>query len=142
VFGDTKTWTQRRGAVNGRSPFARFRRHACGFLAASDAPVVPAAFAVGEMVGASGREVLTAIVAGYEVCSGSATRSTRLALRARLPPTATRHYGAAAAAGKLFGLSAEQIVSAFGVSGSQAAGSLQFLVNGAWNKRYQVGAAG
>ncbi len=47
----------------------------------------------------------------------------------------------AAAAGKLFGLSKDQIISAFGVSGSQAAGSLQFLVNGAWNKRYQVGAA-
>ena len=35
----------------------------------------------------------------------------------------------------------QQIIAAFGVSGSQAAGSLQFLVNGAWNKRYQVGAA-
>ncbi len=32
-------------------------------------------------------------------------------------------------------------MSAFGVAGSQAAGSLQFLVNGAWNKRWQVGAA-
>ena len=42
---------------------------------------------------------------------------------------------------KLFGLSTNQIIAAFGVSGSQAAGSLQFLVNGAWNKRYQVGAA-
>src|SRR6202008_674071 len=29
--------------------------------------------------------------------------------------------------------------AAFGFSGSQPAGSLQFLVNGAWNKRYQVG---
>jgi 2-methylcitrate dehydratase PrpD len=41
----------------------------------------------------------------------------------------------------LFGLSKDQIIAAFGVGGSQAAGSLQFLVNGAWNKRYQVGAA-
>jgi len=57
-------------------------------------------------------------------------------------PTATAGtYGAAAAAAKLFGLTKEQIISAFGVSGSQAAGSLQFLVNGSWNKRYQVGAA-
>lgn len=57
-------------------------------------------------------------------------------------PTATAGtYGATAAAGKLFGLSEKQIISAFGVSGSQAAGSLQFLINGAWNKRYQVGAA-
>lgn len=30
------------------------------------APVVPAAFAVGEMVGASGHDMLTAIVTGYE----------------------------------------------------------------------------
>ncbi len=57
-------------------------------------------------------------------------------------PTATAGtYGAAAAAGKLLGLSEQQLIAAFGVSGSQAAGSLQFLVNGAWNKRYQVGAA-
>src|SRR5882724_9390350 len=41
--------------------------HADSSLHAS-APVVPAAFAVGELVGASGRDVLTAIVAGYEVC--------------------------------------------------------------------------
>ncbi|MGY4413274.1 2-methylcitrate dehydratase PrpD [Bradyrhizobium sp. LB7.1] len=40
-----------------------------------------------------------------------------------------------------FGLSEQQLIAAFGVAGSQAAGSLQFLVNGAWNKRYQVGAA-
>ena len=65
-----------------------------------------------------------------------------LSLCARFHPTATAGtYGAAAAAAKLFGLSKEQIIAAFGVSGSQAAGSLQFLVNGAWNKRYQVGAA-
>ncbi len=62
--------------------------------------------------------------------------------RAAFIPTATAGtFGAAAAAAKLYGLSAEQIVAAFGVSGSQAAGSLQFLLNGAWNKRYQVGAA-
>ena len=47
----------------------------------------------------------------------------------------------AAKAAELFGLSEAQIVAAFGVAGSQAAGSLQFLMNGAWNKRYQVGAA-
>ena len=32
------------------------------------APVVPAALAVGEAVGASGAEVVAAIIAGYEVC--------------------------------------------------------------------------
>ena len=107
------------------------------------APVVPAAFAVGEMVGASGRDVLTAIVAGYEVCCrlGNALDPTSHYARGFHPTATAGTYGAAAAAGKLFGLSKDQIIAAFGVSGSQAAGSLQFLVNGAWNKRYQVGAA-
>jgi len=105
--------------------------------------VVPAAFAVGELVGASGREVLTAIVAGYEVCCrlGQALDPTSHYGRGFHPTATAGTYGAAAAAAKLFGCSKEQIVAAFGVSGSQAAGSLQFLVNGGWNKRYQVGAA-
>ena len=105
--------------------------------------MVPAAFAVGEMVGASGRDVLTAIVAGYEVCCrlGNALDPTSHYARGFHPTATAGTYGAAAAAGKLFALSKDQLVAAFGVSGSQAAGSLQFLVNGAWNKRYQVGAA-
>jgi 2-methylcitrate dehydratase PrpD len=105
--------------------------------------VVPAAFAVGEMVGASGKQVLTAIVAGYEVCCrlGNALDPTSHYAKGFHPTATAGTYGAAAAAGKLFGLSKDQLISAFGVSGSQAAGSLQFLVNGAWNKRYQVGAA-
>ncbi len=105
--------------------------------------MVPAAFAVGEITGASGRDVLTAIVAGYEVCCrlGNALDPTSHYARGFHPTATAGTFGAAAAAAKLYSLSAEQIVAAFGVSGSQAAGSLQFLLNGAWNKRYQVGAA-
>src|SRR5579863_10433862 len=145
VFGDARTWTPAvaallNGALGHSLDFDD--THADSSLHAS-APVVPAAFAVGEMRGASGREVLTAIVAGYEVCCrlGNALDPTSHYARGFLPTATAGTYGAAAAAAKLFGLSKEQIVAAFGVSGSQAAGSLQFLVNGAWNKRYQVGAA-
>lgn len=107
------------------------------------APVVPAAFAAAEMTGASGRDLLTAIVAGYEVMLRVANALDPTAHYARgFHPTATAGvFGAAAAAGRLFGLSPDQMASAFGVAASQAAGSLQFLANGAWNKRYQVGAA-
>jgi 2-methylcitrate dehydratase PrpD len=107
------------------------------------APVVPAALAVGELVGASGKDVLAAIVAGYEICCrlGNALDPTRHYARGFHPTATAGTFGAAAAAGRLHGLSSEQIMSAFGVAASQAAGSLQFLVNGAWNKRYQVGAA-
>src|ERR1700751_4769393 len=145
VFGDNKTWTPAMAALlNGALGHSLDfdDTHADSSLHAS-APVVPAAFAVGEMVGPSGRDVLTAIVAGYEVCCrlGNALDPTSHYARGFHPTAIAGTYGAAAAAGKLFGLTQAQIVSAFGVSGSQAAGSLQFLVNGAWNKRYQVGAA-
>src|SRR3974390_2867372 len=70
VFGDAKTFNPAvaallNGALGHSLDFDD--THADSSLHAS-APVVPAAFAVGGMVGASGRDVLTAIVAGYEVC--------------------------------------------------------------------------
>jgi 2-methylcitrate dehydratase PrpD len=107
------------------------------------APVVPAAFAAAEITGASGKELVAAIVAGYEVCCrlGNALDPTAHYARGFHPTATAGTFGAAAAAGKLLGLGAAGIASAFGVAASQAAGSLQFLVNGAWNKRYQVGAA-
>lgn len=145
VFGDRKQWTPAvaallNGALGHSLDFDD--THADSSLHPS-APVVPAAFAVGEIVGASGRDVLTAIVGGYEVCCrlGNALDPTSHYARGFHPTATAGTYGAAAAAAKLYGLSRGQIASAFGVSGSQAAGSLQFLVNGAWNKRYQVGAA-
>jgi 2-methylcitrate dehydratase PrpD len=105
------------------------------------ATVIPAALAAAEMAKASGAVTLAAIVAGYEV-------ALRLALA--LPagahyergfhPTATcGAFGAAAAAARVFSLDAEKVASAFGIALSQASGSLQFLANGAWTKRFQVG---
>ena len=114
--------------------------HAAGTLHPG-APVIPAALAAAELTGASGADVIAAIVAGYEV-------TNRLAVA--LPggdhydrgyhPTATCGvFGAAAAAGRVMGLSAAQIADALGIALSQSAGSLQFLANGAWTKRFQVG---
>jgi len=105
------------------------------------ATVIPAALAAGEMAGASGADVLAAIVAGYEVVIRIA-----LALPAKahydrgFHPTATCGvFGAAAAAARVFGLDSAGVASTLGIALSQAAGSLQFLANGAWTKRFQVG---
>jgi 2-methylcitrate dehydratase PrpD len=105
------------------------------------APVIPAALAAGEMVGARGADVLAAIIAGYEI-----TCRVALALPAGahydrgFHPTATcGAFGAAGAAARVFGLNAEQVAGALGTVLSQTAGSLQFLANGAWTKRFQVG---
>ena len=105
------------------------------------APVIPAALAAAEMTGASGADVLAAVVAGYEVtCRVGLALPAGAHYQRGFHPTATcGAFGAAAAAGRVFGLSAAQIEDALGIALSQSAGSLQFLANGAWTKRFQVG---
>lgn len=109
----------------------------------SGAPIIPAAMAAAEMAGRPGRDVVAGIVAGFEV-------QIRLSLalgptehyNRGFHPTATCGvFGAAAAAGRVLGLSADQLVHAFGLCGSQAAGSMQFLADGAWNKPFHTGSA-
>ena len=116
--------------------------HAPGSLHSS-APIVPAAFAAAEMSGADGKAVIAAIVAGYEVQIRLALALDPAAHYDRgFHPTATcGAFGAAAAAGRLLGLDAAGHASAFGIVLSMSAGSMQFLVNGAWTKRSHVGHA-
>lgn len=105
------------------------------------ATVFPAAWAAAELAGASGATFITGAIAGYEV-------AIRLALalpagahydRGFHPSATCGAFGAAAATARVFGLDAADTGSAFGIALSQSAGSLQFLANGAWTKRFQVG---
>ncbi|WP_274427137.1 MmgE/PrpD family protein [Chelativorans sp. YIM 93263] len=107
------------------------------------APVISAALAAAQMTGADGKATLAAIVAGFEVCCrlGLALDPTAHYRRGYHPTATAGAFGAAVAAGKLMGLSARQQEAALGAVLSLAAGSLQFLENGSWNKRFQVGAA-
>lgn len=107
------------------------------------APVVPAALAAAEMCGADGRRLIAGVVAGYEVICrlGMALVPTDHYDRGFHPTATAGAFAAAAAAGRVFGLDAAGIENAFGIALSQAAGSLQFLENGAWTKRFQVGRA-
>ena len=116
--------------------------HARGSIHPS-APIVPAALAAGEMTGASGCDLITAIVAGYEtqIRISIALGPTEHYLQGFHPTATCGAFGAAAAAGRLFGLDAEEQSRAFGLVGSQAAGSMQFLEDGAWNKPFHTGYA-
>ena len=107
------------------------------------APIVPAALAAAEMTSASGSECIAAITAGYEVQIRLSLALGPSAHYARgFHPTATCGvFGAAAAAGRILGLGEEEMVHAYGLCGSQAAGSMQFLADGAWNKPFHVGYA-
>ena len=99
------------------------------------APIIPAVLAMAEREGSSGEEFLTALVVGYEV----ATRAGEAAGPSHYEfwhTTATcGTFGAAAAAGKLLGLGHEQLVSALGSAGTQAAGLWEFLKDGAMSKQ-------
>jgi 2-methylcitrate dehydratase PrpD len=143
VFGDAARYTPAgaallNGALGHSLDFDD--THAAGSLHPG-APVIPAALAAGEMAGASGADVLSAIIAGYEVtCRVALALPAGAHYERGFHPTGTcGAFGAAAAAGRVFGLSAAQIESALGIALSQCAGSLQFLANGAWTKRFQVG---
>jgi len=105
------------------------------------ASIFSAALAAAELAAAGGRTVLHAAVAGYEVAA-------RLAMalgpashyRRGFHPTGTcGAFGAAAAAGLVLGLDAPRLAAALGIAGSQAAGSMEFLANGAWTKRLHPG---
>jgi 2-methylcitrate dehydratase PrpD len=50
-------------------------------------------------------------------------------------------FGAAITSAKLLGLTQEQTLAAVGITGSMAAGSMEFLADGAWTKRIHPGLA-
>jgi len=98
------------------------------------------ALAVGEAVGASGRQVLEAAVAGMEVmCKVGLVAPGKFHARGFHPTALCATFGAAAAAGKLYGLELSQWVSAFGICGSQSSGIIEYLADGTWTKRLHPG---
>lgn len=107
------------------------------------APVIPAAVAVGEAIGASGRDLLTAMVAGYEtmIRVSLATGPNASRLKGWHLTGTTGTFGAAAAAGNLLGLDEDRMASALGLAGTQSAGLWAFLADGAMSKRFHPGRA-
>src|SRR5215470_19258 len=105
------------------------------------ASVFPAALAAAELAEAGGQLVLRAAIVGYEVGARVARALGPGAhYRRGFHPTGTcGAFGAAAAAGMVLGLDANGLATALGIAGSQAAGSMEFLANGAWTKRLHPG---
>jgi 2-methylcitrate dehydratase PrpD len=109
-----------------------------GSMGHPSAPVIPAALAVAEWKGLSGKSALEAFILGYEV-------ETRIGMGMGFKHyergwhiTATYgRFGAAVAAGKLLGLSLDQMKQAMGLAGTQAAGLR--LVFGTMTKPFHPG---
>jgi 2-methylcitrate dehydratase PrpD len=87
--------------------------------------VVPPALAVAERDARSGRDLLVALVAGFEATTRVGLGLDYQAFRARgfHGPGVIGPFGSAAAVGRLLGFSPETMAAAFGLAGSQAAGT-------------------
>ncbi|MBC7324163.1 MAG: MmgE/PrpD family protein, partial [Moorella sp. (in: Bacteria)] len=103
--------------------------------------VFPAALSAAQVNGCSGKDFLAAVVLGYEVMVrlGKALGPAKHYAQGFHPTGTCGVFGAVAAAGKIMDLSEEQLVSAFGIAGSQAAASMEFLSDGTWTKRLHPG---
>ena len=104
---------------------------------------MPVAMAFAEAAGgAPGRDVITGMIAGYEVGTRVGSAATMsLFLRGFHPQGTSGAFVAAATAGRMLKLDAGQMQHALGIVGSQA-GGLMAAQEGAMVKRFHSGRAG
>jgi 2-methylcitrate dehydratase PrpD len=102
--------------------------------------VVPTALAVAEEVGASGSQLLTSMVAGFEVLIRMGLATQGAMHRAGFQSTALcAPVALSLIAGRLYGMPRDELVSAAGLSASIAAGLRAFSDDGTWGKRIITG---
>lgn len=105
---------------------------------------VSAALAQAESLGdtSNSERFMLAIAVGYEVTCRIGRELGYEAYSQGMHNTSTAGiFGAVSAIAALKGLPANVIEMAFGLAGSKAAGSMQYLDNGSWNKRLHPGFA-
>ena len=108
------------------------------------ATLLPPALAIAQEHGSSGRDLILAVVAGFEVMYriGRATKHSNERRGFHAPGT-TGPFGAAVAAGKLLRLDEQRMTNALGIAGSLAGGLMEFARSGsgAMVKRLHLGRA-
>jgi 2-methylcitrate dehydratase PrpD len=102
---------------------------------------VPAAISAAECKHASGKELLTALIVGDDLASRIIAASN-LNLDSGFDCTGTANaFGAAAIAGRLWGLNEKQMLSAFGIVLNQMAGTFQNVFDGTHSFKLPQGLA-
>lgn len=105
--------------------------------------VVPVALAIGEDVGASGRDILTAIVGGYEIAARLAQLGgTKFHARGFHASGIFAPLAAAYTAARLLRLPSATTASAAGLAASMSGGLLAFIEDGSWSKWLHLGWGG
>lgn len=107
------------------------------------AVVVPTAITFGEVQNISGKELITAVVGGYEtilrIGVGIGAQSHRQ--RGWHATSTCGTFGAAATAGRMLRLNALQLCWALGLAGTQSSGLWAFTADGATCKKFHAGRA-
>jgi 2-methylcitrate dehydratase PrpD len=113
--------------------------HSGGVIHATSS-ILPTVLAVGARCRVSGRDVLAAYVLGIEAAARLGAVAKGGFHQVGFHPTGlVGAFACALAAGRLMGLDEEQLVMAQGLALSVGSGSLEFLEDGAWNKRLHPG---
>ncbi len=103
---------------------------------------IPAVLALAEKEKRKGKDVLPAIVAGYEIFGRVGAGGNPSHFNRGFHTTGTcGTFAAAAAAGWLLRLNESKMVSALGIAGSQAAGLFAFMADGTMTKTLHAGKA-
>ncbi|HEY6987552.1 MAG TPA: MmgE/PrpD family protein [Bryobacteraceae bacterium] len=117
-----KTSALNAALANGTAAHALDFDHSFTIMGQPTAPITPAAFALGEAVGASGRQILEAYVAGFEVTAKLVHSLRDSAHDGWHAPSTLGSFGAAAACGKLLRLDDGKMQMALGITASMASG--------------------
>ena len=111
-----------------------------GSVVHATASVFAAAFSVACQQDSTGEDLLLAYVAGMEVATRVGMVAGGVFHKAGFHPTAVAGiFGCVIAAARLWGLDEAQTVQAQGIALSMAAGTLEFLKEGAGTKRFHPG---
>ena len=116
--------------------------HTRGVIHAT-ASCFPTAMGMGDDLAASGRDMVTAYIAGMEVATRLGSVAKGGFHQTGFHPTGLIGiFAATLIAGRMRDLTEDQLASAQGIALSLASGSLEFLQDGAWTKRIHPGIAG
>lgn len=105
--------------------------------------VVPAALAMAEANGCSGRDVIQAVVAGYEVMGriGRGVTPSIVLDRGFHPQSAIGPFGAAVAAGRLLRFGPDTMANALGLAASHSSGTVEYIHSWGETTRMHAGLA-
>lgn len=122
IGNDFKSSALNAALANGTAAHAMDYDHSFTLMGQPTAPIIPATFALGEALGASGRQIIEAYAIGYEVTAKLVHSLRDSNHEGWHGPSSLGAFGAAASCAKLLGLDQGRTQMALGITASLASG--------------------